>query len=328
MAGLAVARTLKAAGIRAKVYDKGRSTGGRIATRRTETAQFDHGAQYFTVRAKLFIDVVEECLAAGVVGKWEGRFGLSDGRRTMAARPSGVQYVGTPGMSALPKHLADGLDCTFKSKAESVERYRNRWRIIFEDGSKSGLFDVIVSTCPPKQSAAVLSVSEDLVRRIEQIQMEPCWALMVELDEPAKFAFDGVRVTNGPFNWVARNNSKPGRSERECWVAHTSPDWAAIHSEESSERMIDVLTQPLLDLIGCKAQPAWVMAHRWRYARVGSGLESPGRFLWDEDMDLGAVGDWCTSSRVEDAYMNGVRIAEMLISINEQKATSPKNVSG
>ncbi len=313
IAGLSVARTLVAGGVRVQVFDKGRASGGRIATRRTPTAQFDHGAQYFTVRARLFQDFVEECVRDGIVAEWEGRFGLSDGRRTMPARPSGIRYVGTPKMSTLSRTLSEGIVCKYGLTAQYVERYRKRWRIVFEDGSKSGLFDVIITTCPPKQSVDLVRDSEELVRQCDAIQMQPCWALMVELKNPAPYQYDGVRVTSGPFNWVARNSSKPGRPEQDCWVAHTSPKWSAINLEESADDVAEQLLEPLLNLIGVQEAPAFYAAHRWRYARIPSGLDSPGRFLWDGRLKLGAVGDWCTSSRVEDAFMNGVRIAEMLL---------------
>ncbi|MFN9945496.1 MAG: FAD-dependent oxidoreductase [Planctomycetota bacterium] len=54
IAGLAAARALQHAGVRATVFDKGRSAGGRAATRRREPHQFDHGAQFFTVRTPGF----------------------------------------------------------------------------------------------------------------------------------------------------------------------------------------------------------------------------------------------------------------------------------
>ncbi len=46
IAGLACARRLAGAGLAPVVLDKGRGIGGRVATRRVEAMQFDHGAQY------------------------------------------------------------------------------------------------------------------------------------------------------------------------------------------------------------------------------------------------------------------------------------------
>ncbi|MSO32728.1 MAG: FAD-dependent oxidoreductase, partial [Ilumatobacteraceae bacterium] len=51
IAGLTAARALSHAGHSVIVLDKGRSVGGRMATRRIGDATVDHGAQFFTVRS-------------------------------------------------------------------------------------------------------------------------------------------------------------------------------------------------------------------------------------------------------------------------------------
>ena len=54
MAGISAARTLVQAGHRVSVFEKSRGAGGRMATRETPFGNFDHGAQYFTVRDPRF----------------------------------------------------------------------------------------------------------------------------------------------------------------------------------------------------------------------------------------------------------------------------------
>ena len=54
IAGLSCARTLAAAGFAPVVLDKGRGIDGRVATRRVDAMQFDHGAQYVTAQKPRF----------------------------------------------------------------------------------------------------------------------------------------------------------------------------------------------------------------------------------------------------------------------------------
>lgn len=321
IAGLSVARRLIEHGVQVEVFEKARGPGGRIATRRTDSAQFDHGAQYFTVRARLFSDLIDGLVEKGVVSTWQARFGLSDGKRTIPTNPSGIRYVGSPRMSAISRHLAEGIDCSFGRAVDHVELYRKRPRIVFSDGPKSRVFDAVVSTCPPEQSAAVVGVSTRLVKQIQTVEMEPCWALMVQLDTPVDYAYDGVRVTSGPINWVSRNSSKPGRPVKPTWVVHASPVWSRRHLESSKAEVEGLLLPPFLKLVGADSEPAHASAHRWRYARVTTALERE-RFLWDDEMRIGVVGDWCTSSRVEDAFMNAVRLADTLFVKEETTAVS------
>jgi predicted NAD/FAD-dependent oxidoreductase len=64
LAGLSAARLLRDAGHDVVVLDKGRSPGGRCATRRIGNATLDHGAQFFTVRSDEFARCVDEWSAA------------------------------------------------------------------------------------------------------------------------------------------------------------------------------------------------------------------------------------------------------------------------
>jgi len=78
LAGLACADKLAAAGRAVTLFDKGRGPGGRMSTRRRETADgvacWDHGAQFFTARTPDFQTVVANWGACGVVAAWRGRF--------------------------------------------------------------------------------------------------------------------------------------------------------------------------------------------------------------------------------------------------------------
>ena len=50
VSGLLAAARCATASSRVVVFDKGRGVGGRLATRRTDSGVFDHGAQFFTAR--------------------------------------------------------------------------------------------------------------------------------------------------------------------------------------------------------------------------------------------------------------------------------------
>ena len=65
MSGLVAAQELVAAGVEVAVVDKGRSVGGRLATRRIGDARLDHGAQFFTVRTPAFQRRVDQWLDRG-----------------------------------------------------------------------------------------------------------------------------------------------------------------------------------------------------------------------------------------------------------------------
>ncbi|MCX6540905.1 MAG: FAD-dependent oxidoreductase, partial [Actinobacteria bacterium] len=102
LAGLTAARQLSDAGHHVVVFDKGRSPGGRLATRRIGSSRFDHGAQFFTIRSDAFAALVQPHLNSGLVFEWCRGFSPDgDGYPRYAVRA---------GMNAWAKALAVGLD--------------------------------------------------------------------------------------------------------------------------------------------------------------------------------------------------------------------------
>ncbi len=115
MAGITAARTLIQAGHRVTVLEKSSGVGGRMATRRTEFGNFDHGAQYFTVRDDRFRTMMQWALgdAPEVARPWAAnavRVLDSQGRTLEAALPTREpHWVAQPGMNALVGHMSTPL---------------------------------------------------------------------------------------------------------------------------------------------------------------------------------------------------------------------------
>ncbi len=113
-AGLTAARSLHSRGHETLVLDKGRSPGGRMATRRIGEATLDHGAQFFTVRGDAFAAQVAAWEADGVARVWcHGFTPEGDGY---------PRYVGTRGMNAIAKHVALGLDVRCGAMVFAIRR--------------------------------------------------------------------------------------------------------------------------------------------------------------------------------------------------------------
>ncbi len=106
IAGMFAARTLADSGRSVAVFDKGGGVGGRMATRRIGDAVLDHGAQYFTARDPQFRAWVEGWLKDGLVNLWSDGFATATGKLNQNGEP---RYIGSRGMTTIPKRLAEGL---------------------------------------------------------------------------------------------------------------------------------------------------------------------------------------------------------------------------
>jgi predicted NAD/FAD-dependent oxidoreductase len=308
ISGLTCARTLGDHGLHVTVFDRGRGPGGRASTRRTEHGSFDHGAQYFTVRDSRFDRAVASWIEESIVAEWTAPIvTLRDGACVPTASDT-RRYVGVPGMSALARHL--GRDCDVQSGAQVVEvrRRSGDWELGLGDGTTASGFDVVILALPAPQAQALAAVSPTLASRLSEVELSPCWALLVGFEEQLDTGFGGAFVEDSALAWIAREATKPGRSGHETWVAHSTSAWATTRVDAAPEQVRHELTAALERTLARPLPPtAAASAHRWRFAQPKAPLGSS--CLFDPADGIGACGDWCVGGRIEGAYLSGAAMA-------------------
>lgn len=312
MAGLACAAMLTKQGFAVEVFDKGRRPGGRIATRRTPFGCFDHGAQYFTANDARFRAWTEEGRAAGMVEPWDGAIAAVSYGRVQRAGDAEQRWVGVPGMSGLAAHLAAGLAIRSELRIAGLARNEDAWRLLGLDGAAVGEADIVIIAEPAPQAVDLLRASPRLASRAAEAVLQPCWALMLGYAAPLPLPFDGAFVNGGPLSWMCRNASKPGRTGEEAWVVHASPDWSRDHLEDDGVSICEALRGAFAEATCIeRPAPAFIAAHRWRYARVATPLGTP--CLFDDELGIGACGDWCLGANIEAAFRSGEAMAETIL---------------
>jgi renalase len=291
--GLACAQMLTRAGQSCVLFDKGRGVGGRVATRRTETMQFDHGAQYVTARDPAFAVALEALADRRAVAFWDD----GAGRR---------HIVGTPGMSALARALGAGLDIRQNAQVSRLTPTPGGWML--QIGDSELLAARVVVTVPAPQVAALLGVGHPLTGQLSEVRIAPCLTLMAGIRGPAPFV--SRSAPDEPLAWIAQDSSKPGRPQGDAlaWVAQASPAFSTLHLEADPATMVRLMLPLLCDRLGVGPDAVTqAAAHRWRYARVITALGQP--FLRDASGELYLGGDWCIGPRVEAAWHSGTAIA-------------------
>jgi predicted NAD/FAD-dependent oxidoreductase len=322
LAGLSAARTLADHGHEVVVFDKSRGTGGRCATRRSEHAPFDHGAQYFTRRARWLKPYLWSWIDRGLVQRWDARIAVFEDRERQADASARDRYVAVPGMSALGRHLAEDLDLRFSTAVAPLERRDGPdvpWRLHDVEGRALGEFDAVIVTAPPAKAVALVAdAAPALAGRAAEQTMEPCWAVMAAFDQPLNLDFDAAFLNDGSLSWAANNASKPGRPDAPAWVIHADGGWSKEHLERSPEWVAGTVLEAFFDQVGAERRaPVYASAHRWRYARPESSLDLD--CLWDGERGIGLAGDWCRGGRVEAALLSGRAVAGRLLAVSLQE---------
>lgn len=296
MAGLACARRLALAGIAPVVFDKGHGIGGRVATRRAEGMQFDHGAQYVTARDAGFATVLADLAAIGAVGLWNDGSGRSP-------------IVGTPGMSALGQAMGAGLQVHQKAEVTALAPAGQGWTLRIGDSVHAAVR--VVVTVPAPQVVGILGGGHPLAAALAPVRMDPCLTLMAAAHAPAPFL--SRRDPEDDLAWIAQDSSKPGRpGGAVTWVAQAGLEFSLAHLERSPDEIAALMLPLLCDRLGIAVdRVTFAAAHRWRYARVAAPLGRP--FLRSADATLYLGGDWCLGPRVEAAWTSGTAMADDLL---------------
>jgi photolyase PhrII len=336
ISGAACARALAEHGVEVVVFEKSRGPGGRMSTRRGEAGEFDHGAQYFTVRDARLAHRVASWRADGVVAEWRGRFATVGpfGAAPIEAPP---RFVAVPKMSALCDWLLSfpGIEVRTRATVARIGRCDRGWMLGATDADGAaielGAFDLVLSTAPAQQTAGLFApVAPALAVDASRVSMRPMWALMWASPTRVDLPFDhaevlaGVQGAGDALAWVSRVSSKPGRARDgvDRWTILARGEWSAERLERNAAEMAPVLCDAFSALGAALGvfvpQPAHAAAHRWRFALASH--EGGEGAAFDPGLGLGCAGDWMRGTRVEDAYLAGVALAGRALGEARQRA--------
>ncbi len=314
ISGLMAARKLKDAGFKVLVLDKARGVGGRMATRRIESAVFDHGAQFFTARDSQFQEIVNNWIDAGAVKSWFLMKKEEAGDETM-------RYIGVKSMTSLPKYLASDIDVQLNSRVISIKSEEGCWKLHAETGDKIFGHSLLITTPVPQGLDLLSDVESDIAQpfldQLRKVRYAPCFTLMLMLDGPSGINAPGFQHSPAPGIACMTDNSLKGISPDAYSVTvHATVDYSTKHFDEEpdlvAEQMFDAVSH-LLD----SSVKLWEM-QRWNYSKVITWLSEP--FLLSESpVPIAYAGDAFVAPRVEGAALSGNAAGDALVAYLKKK---------
>ena len=301
LSGLVAARRL-AADHEVVVLDKGRSVGGRLATRRIGAAVLDHGAQFFTVRGDAFRAQVDDWLERGLAHVWCHGFSADgDGH---------PRFVGSSGMNSLAKDLATGLDCRPDRLVFTLRRQEDGWDVVIDDGSVVPA-DALLLTAPVAQSWALLAQSElDVPDELFRREYHRTIGLLTVLDRPSAVPEPGgVQLDpadpSAPFGFVGDNQAK-GVSPVPAVTFHATQPWSRERWDDDTDTLRAALLERAAPFLG-DATVIDAQVKKWRFAGPIEPWPDP---CWvDEEHRLALAGDLFAGPKVEGAFDSGLAAA-------------------
>ena len=263
VAGVACADALAQRGIRAVIFDAGRSVGGRAATRidRESGAVWDHGARF----VELANDESDDAWRAWVEAnakKWRGDFASIE--RASGSTDVRVERRDLGRMERFAVNVSmrtnEDVDVKSSSRVVGIERrddaatgetsFAVRYRSVVPGQGDEVMLDegfkavVLADKNLASERAAAIHGERppveglgepELSRALREIDSTPVLALMVTFNRPPAVNFVGAEIRDGDrLEWIADESSKPDRpNAHSCWVAHST---AAYARSKMSER--------------------------------------------------------------------------------------------
>jgi len=299
-----------------QLFEKARGVGGRMSTRYADPFYFDHGTQFFTARSKAFKSFLAPLIADGLVAPWEGKVITFQPDKTINDRLwFEPHYVAVPHMNSLCKHMATHLTISLATEvAPLTTKAADGWHLVDTHGNALGVFDWVISTAPPLQTHRLFAACISSNNPLPESALIGCYTLMIGFNKPWDKSWMAAKVHGSPIEWIAVNSTKPGRNRAiTSIVAHSNNQWAEEHIDDAMNEAEQFLRKEFESASGISTADAdYFSCHPWRYALVGTPTElSP--FI-DTNQAIASTGDWCTASRIEDAWLNATRLHTTLSS--------------
>jgi photolyase PhrII len=296
-AGLALARTLHDHGMDVTVLEKSRGTAGRASARRDGERTLPLGADHVVPRGAHFRRWIAGFAEGGLVSAVRRTSVTVREDARIEGNPAEEAFIGNPSLGAITRHLAEGLDVRFSTRATAIVRDGSGGFRLECEGESPGRFDLVLLAIPRPQAAELVTpIVPDLV---PPVAMRPC--LVVAIDAPGGPGVDEIRFEADPVLSRARRAGT-------AWIVEACAAWSEANLERPADGWAHELAGEFAQRLALPS-PAVLHAHRWRYAfasRSGSS-QRPYRF---HEPGLGLAGDWLAGrSDIETAWCSGLELA-------------------
>lgn len=323
IAGLLAAQQLEQAGLSVTVIDKGRSVGGRLATRRIGPGLADHGAQFFTAREAAFQQMVDRWMEQDLVYVWSN--GFSDGSLIEPTYTGNPRYAVHGGMNALAQALARDLhDVRVNVRIVTATFDQQGW--IFQD-DEGGIYTSrgLIITAPVPQALEILdagatSMTDEEFSVLASLTYAQCLTGLFWVEGRFTLPRPGaVQRRNTNITWIGDNLQKGISPDARLITVQAGELYSRQMWNAPDERVLKAMMTYLRPYMDDDVVVKESQLKRWRYSRPL--VTHPERtFALDTGEGNPPVvfaGDAFGGPRVEGAALSGLaagdRMASMLV---------------
>jgi renalase len=330
VAGLACARELARRHVPAITLERARGVGGRCATRHVDGRPVDFGTFYLHARSGEFAAVLGEMDPAGRIDGWPERVR----EPKLACQPDSllpgcVRLARRDGVSAFPKHLAQGLEVRLGQRVMALEEDGRRLRLLVAGAGPLAADIVVVAGAVTESLALVgplVAAWPGAAPQLERIRAVPyisTLTVMVGYGDAAPPEFDAwFPLEATMLHAIGNDSSKRAPGAELVLVLQARPRFSTERLGEPPAEWTRELVWEAAELLGPWAgRPRWTQSHAWHTARVLPRDVLGEAVLFERDPGqpgprVAVIGDaFARDAGMEAAYMSGVAMGERIATL-------------
>ena len=303
VSGLLCGKRLTEAGHSVLLIDKGRNVGGRLSTRRIDSAIFHHGASALPDFYK-HKDLPE--------------FGLETLKRAekeKVIQRKGDLFAPVSSVSHLVSFFAESLTVQEGCEAISLNLQNKTIDVICQSNSSKKIpYDLLIISIPPNQAKTLINNQIDRFDNcLSKVEMRSSAAALFSFDlDPA--LIKETYFSNENVHVYVENNRFNCAQRLLCLTVHTKEPFAKKVVDHDKNKIKELLFKEVSNSVPISLpKPNYEAGHRWLYGFTERSLGKA--YLFYKNESVGICGDWCSGSTILDAASSGVKLAERVLKL-------------
>ena len=288
------------------VFEKSRGVGGRMATRRAEPYQFNHGTQYFKIENEEFKDFMQPLMRNKIIKPLRTNYIEIFNKKVIKRTKMYNQkyYTAESNMNSVVKYLINNkFYIKLLCKIEKTIKKNGKWFIIDSENLSYGPYDWLFITIPSDQAIEILNNDFKLLNIIKKLKMRSCFSLMLGFDKIKEFDFDTALFLDEDVQWLSISKKILEKKKYYNLLINSSYNFAEQNINDSKDKISDYLIKQVSDILKCELNNYKHKAlHFWKYA-MSEKNNNLGSLL-DEDLKVIVCGDWCMNGKVEGSFLS------------------------
>lgn len=315
--GIAAGNFLKESGLNIKLLDKGKSIGGRLATRKIisddQLIKVDYGCKYIEANSFEFSQAVVGLIKNNSVKKWK----TVNQNSLLNEIEKNLRFVGKQSMRQIALELSQNLSISNGIKITKVYREAGAWGLI-DENNNSYFSEAILFTMPVPQILDLLKNSNIPIlpnkkNELEKVEYARSIVAILTLEKSSALKDEGgLKIENSAISFITDNNLKGVNEGSPTITVEMSNDFSIKNWDKIEEEIANKIIEESSDFLNSKVINYQI--HKWKYSTPIKIYPKKFEFIL-EPGPIYFAGDAFLGNNVESAYLSGLDAAKSIVQI-------------